>query len=221
MGAVQHLARPLTCQDPSRDRGLNDVALWNLGGAFWALEVKEAERNRKGSPKAESGPAEPQESAETLLTPIHGRLPAEGSRDPSTPCSLSVSVWNPDRPSQPSHPDFCIWECGKTQTCGAPYVRGSGFLVAAKMPAPMSVSAWGNENKVLFLFHSQSSLWIISYSTQLSWNLNLNLKTYLLWSIVCKSTLPPKKVGSLDSFLCFLCAKHKVDKMTVFLELSL
>lgn len=52
-----HPARLLPCREPvdtvapsSRDRGLNDVALWRLGGAFWALEVKEAERNRKGRP---------------------------------------------------------------------------------------------------------------------------------------------------------------------------
>lgn len=54
---LAHPARLLPCREPvdtvapsSRDRGLNDVALWRLGGAFWALEVKEAERSRKGRP---------------------------------------------------------------------------------------------------------------------------------------------------------------------------
>ena len=35
------------------------------------------------------------------------------SRDPCTPGSVSLRVWNPDRPSQPSHPEFCyqrMWQ---------------------------------------------------------------------------------------------------------------
>lgn len=46
---------------------------------------------------------------------------------------------------------------------GGPYVKGSGFLIAAEVPAPVLVSACGTVTTLLFLLYSPLPELIMNY----------------------------------------------------------